>query len=162
MKPIVRKEKVAEGIPKHHSTAKKKTQKPDYTDPSTYDSSKWVFSEQHFSGSMIPGKQTEIQGDITEGLENFMANPAKYVAIYYQTSMTEWPLDQQKYFLVHRESAQKSNFQPVGCSDDGWMTVKMAAYQPLPKLEDLGAEDWTDEYVDDMEYQGIDSFTVAI
>ena len=126
---IVRREKTAPKV--HHSTAKKTAdEKLDYSDS---DPSKWAFSEQHFSGSYSyseVGKKEEIEGVIAEGLEKFRANPGEYLAIMYQTSMTDWPEDQQKYTLVYRQGTR--NFKPTGCSDDGWMTVIMAKYQRLP------------------------------
>ena len=123
----------------HHSTASKKStaEKLDY---SSSDSSKWVFSEKHFAGACSYselGKKELVEGLITEGVENFKANPGRYLAMMYQTSMVDWPEDQQKYTYIYRQGTR--NWKPTGCSDEGWMSVRLAEFQCLPPLEDLGA-----------------------
>jgi len=96
------------------------------------------------------GKKEVEKGKIEDGIQKFKDNPAKYVAIMFQSNMTEWPEDQQKYTLLHRKGTK--GYKPVDVGPKGWMTLMMAMYQVLPKLDDLGAS--KDKYTWELEYDG--------
>ena len=58
------------------------------------DKSKFRFEEVISAGSYTcqkKGESKEVQGLIKKGIAEFKANPGKYVAIAYQTSMTDGP-----------------------------------------------------------------------
>ena len=46
-------------------------------------------------------EMTEQQGKIEEGKAMVRQTPLKYQAIMYQSSMVDWPEDQQKYVRLH-------------------------------------------------------------
>ena len=115
------------------------------------DKSKFRFDEVISGGSYSyqkSGEKTEVQGSISDGIAEFKANPGKYVAIAYQTSMADWPEDQQKYTLYMRKGWQ--GLKPKE-ADDGWQTWIMSSYECLPKI-DLGSA--ADEHTDGMNYKG--------
>ena len=116
-------------------------------DYSSADPHKWAFLTKSFSGGFsycTLGTKEVVTGDIKKGIRNFKANPAKYVAITYQTSMLDWPTNQQKYTRISRKGTK--GYHPTGCSADGWMTALIAEYQRLPPDLRLGrvADDFTD------------------
>ena len=101
------------------------------------DKSKFRFDEVISGGSYSyqkSGEKTEVEGLISDGIAEFKANPGKYVAISYQTSMADWPEDQQKYTLYMRKGWQ--GLKPKE-ADDGWQTWIVSSYECLPKI-DLG------------------------
>ena len=58
------------------------------------DKSKFRFDEVISGGSYTyqkSGEKKEVEGLISDGIAEFKANPGKYVAIAYQTSMTDGP-----------------------------------------------------------------------
>ena len=122
-------------------------------DYSKADPAKWVFSEQLFNGgarAVSMGKKENVQGKISEGVVAFKANPAKYYAMWYQSSMTEWPEDQQKYTLLHRKGTK--GYKPADVGPDGWMKILTAKYQRLPPIEAFGAAG--DKHTDGMSCDG--------
>jgi len=121
-------------------------------DYSTADSTKWIFSTSTFNGASTFSSinKEKVSGKISEGAAAVKANPAKYLAVMYQTDMTEWPEDQQSYVLIHRKGTK--GYEP-SLRPDGWMTLVRAQYQCLPPLDNLGAAA-TDEFVDTMAYDG--------
>jgi len=121
-----------------------------------YKSDGWVFTEMpgiSFDGASrfaSMGKKEEVVAPIAEGIERFRAEPATYLALMYQTGMTTWPAEQQRYTLLHRQGTK--GWRPEGVSSEGWMTVLIATYQALPPLADLGAA--CDAHTDGMAYEG--------
>ena len=111
------------------------------------DPSKWKLSEMKFAGSATYeelGKQEDVKGQsIKEGIQSFRANPTKYVAFMYQTSMIDWPVKDQKYSLVHR--AGTKNYKPANTNPSGWMTVLLQEYQHLKPMNDL-PQQYEDKY----------------
>lgn len=100
------------------------------------DASKWKFSQERSSGSasyVSLGKQEELKGSIVKATAIFKANPGKYVAMTYQTSMTDWPEDQQVYTFIHRSGTE--GYKPTGFSKTGWMTVLVHTYESLPPFK---------------------------
>ena len=119
----------------------------------TADASKWVVEDFAFSGSytfVTMGSKEVVEGEITEGIAKFEADPAQYVAMQYQTAMVDWPVDQQKYTLISR--AGTKGYMPTGCAPDGWMTAKINKFQALEPNVDLSAI--KDSVTDDFAYQG--------
>jgi hypothetical protein len=115
------------------------------------DKSKFRFEEVISAGSYTcqkKGESKEVQGLIKKGIAEFKANPGKYVAIAYQTSMTDWPEDQQKYTLYTRKGWQ--GLKPEK-ADDGWQTWVLSSYVCLPEC-DLGGA--ADAHTDGMNYEG--------
>ncbi|ACO60753.1 predicted protein [Micromonas commoda] len=115
------------------------------------DKSKFRFDEVISGGSYSyqkSGEKTEVEGLISDGIAEFKANPGKYVAISYQTSMADWPEDQQKYTLYMRKGWQ--GLKPKE-ADDGWQTWIVSSYECLPKI-DLGSA--ADTHTDGMNYEG--------
>ena len=115
------------------------------------DKSKFRFDEVISGGSYSyqkSGEKKEVEGLISDGIAEFKANPGKYVAIAYQTSMTDWPEDQQKYTLYMRKGWQ--GLKPKE-DDDGWQTWIVSRYECLPKC-DLGRA--ADPHTDGMNYNG--------
>ena len=115
------------------------------------DKSKFRFDEVISGGSYTyqkSGEKKEVEGLISDGIAEFKANPGKYVAIAYQTSMTDWPEDQQKYTLYMRKGWQ--GLKPKE-ADDGWQTWIVSSYECLPKI-DLGSA--ADTHTDGMNYEG--------
>ncbi len=120
------------------------------------DPSKWVFKSVTFKGAarfITKGKEDLIQGEIEEGLRTFEQNPAKYLAIKYQTNMTSFPKEQQKYWLLHR--AGTKGYQPADVGPDGWMTFKTAEYQRLKPLPVEKMASAKDDFTDGMQFAGM-------
>ena len=115
------------------------------------DKSKFRFDEVISGGSYTyqkSGEKKEVEGLISDGIAEFKANPGKYVAIAYQTSMTDWPEDQQEYTLYRRMGWQ--GLKPEK-ADDGWQTWVVSSYVCLPEC-DLGGA--ADAHTDGMNYEG--------
>jgi len=112
------------------------------------DPSKWKCSQNKFDGSAAYeelGRQEEVRGQsIEQGIQMFRANPTKYLALMYQTSMTDWPVKDQKYSLIHR--AGTINYQPK-TSPSGWMTLMLQEYQHLRPMKDL-PQQYKDKYTE--------------
>ena len=117
------------------------------------DPTKWVFKASIFSGSYTSnamGETRDEEGEISVGIEKVKTSPSEYIAIMYQTEMSSWPADQQKYKLICRKGTK--GFKPSGCADDGWMTCLVAEYQCLPPSVDLKAV--SDSYTEAFSYGG--------
>lgn len=98
------------------------------------DPSRWKLSRESFAGAAqyeTLGHQELIKGQsIQKGIQTFKGNPSKYIAMTFQTSCLDWPVDQQQYTLIHRDGT--SGYKPQGISHSGWVTVLMNNYQRLP------------------------------
>lgn len=123
--------------------------------PQKSNSSGWKLSQEIFSGSFVyenKGKSEEKNAPILPAIENFKANPDKYVIMFYQTNMLEWPTEHQRYVLIHREGT--SGYKPQGLGK-GQMTLLMHNYQRLPPFpnNELPVK-YRDAWTDDMTHQG--------
>ena len=110
------------------------------------DPDKWAFSEEVFDGSqryVSIGEVEKEDGLISEGIERLKSSPATYLALVYQTEMIGWPPDQQAYTLVPRKGTE--GYQPSGIGPDGWMTIMVASYVPLPPCDKLLRDGCTDD-----------------
>jgi Calpain family cysteine protease len=118
---------------------------------------RWKTSQHSFSGGVkytTCGKQEHVKGmSIAKAIQIFQANPGKYVALTYQTSLHDWPEVDQEFTLVHREGT--TGYQPQAISKNGWMTIWLHEYQRLPPFpnNELPAK-FRDQYTDKMVYKG--------
>lgn len=123
------------------------------------DDSRWKLREQQFNGSVQfkeVGKQEVVEGQSVEkGIETFKANPAKYVAMIYQTNMltNKWPAASCMYTLIHRKDT--ISYEPKGVSPTGQQTILMHDYERLPPFPDnVLPKAHRDKYTDNMTHQG--------
>ena len=109
------------------------------------------------NGSTTMPKSKEIVGHtISEmGIPTFKKFPQKFYAMTYQTSMKDWPVDQQRFIFIHREGTV--NYKPAGIDPrNGWMTILIQRYErckPFPRNE-FPAQS-RDKYTDHTSYQGV-------
>ena len=122
------------------------------------DPSKWKVKECTFQGSASYDKkgkeETIAHQSISEAIKRFKANPGKYTALLYQTSMISegWPTSNHKYTLIHREGTE--NYKPQGVSPSGWMTILLQEYERLPPFpDDVLPKQFRDNYTDNMTFQ---------
>jgi len=131
-------------VPKKVRTSERKL---DYSDA---DADCWVYNPVEFNGSYkysTEPVEEEVEGLIADGIEKIKAEPETWEGIRYQTSMTDWPEDQQKYTLVRR--VPRSGFC-VQEQEGGGFTWVHAKFQKLPAEVEVDA----DEYTDGMNFQG--------
>jgi len=81
-----------------------------------------------------------VAGTIAKGLEDAKAKPTEYEGIYYQTDMTSWPEDQQKYTLLKRNGSGFSVKEAKG----GAFTYVCAKYAVLPADVKIEKDKYTD------------------
>eukprot|EP00977_Amphora_coffeiformis_P017744 scaffold5885_cov201-Amphora_coffeaeformis.AAC.22 len=121
------------------------------------DPKQWKLSELKFGGSTSfesVGEQEKVSGQsIQEAINMFNANPHKYVALFFQSSMLDWPPEQHQYTLVHREGT--AGFKAVGVEPKGWMTMYKYDFERLPAYKNnelpLKARD---KHTDNMTFGG--------
>jgi len=121
------------------------------------DVSKWNLTKQQFSGSFVyetKGKEEEVVGQsISKGVEKIKNHPEKYLLLFYQSNMVDWPVEQQRYILIHREGSK--GYKPKGVSPKGFMTLYMQEYQALAPMKDnILPTQYRDDYTDNMKFQG--------
>jgi len=121
------------------------------------DPSQWNLTKQQFSGSFVyatKGKEEEVVGQpIAKGIDKIKKHPEKYLLLFYQSNMIDWPADQQRYILIHREGS--SGYKPKGVGPKGFMTLYMQEFQALPPFkDDILPTQYRDEYTDNMTHQG--------
>lgn len=116
----------------------------DFPDKGSLEDDKWEYPEISYNGSYSFATDPDIRdvsGKIQDGIAQLKDDPDKYYGIFYQTSMTGWPVDQQKYSLVVRDG---SGFH-VTAGGEGFTFVK-ADYHALPPVDtsDQDVDDFTD------------------
>lgn len=79
------------------------------------------------------GREKLVHGSIQKGIKKFKANPEKYLAIKYQTSLMNYPTDDQKYTLIFREGTV--DYKPMNISPQGWMTILLQEYEAMPTFD---------------------------
>jgi len=129
---------------------------PRRIDWSCADPEKWTYPETEFNGSMTYRTQPiteEETAPVEEGVQKLKDNPTKYLGIYYQTDMTQWPAEQQKFILILRT---KSGFG-VKEEPGGGFTYIRAHYEALD--HDVSHE--PDGVTEHLSYQG-NALPVAI
>jgi len=118
-------------------------------DWSAADPSKWTFPEVQFAGSYSYHQKptiNKIEGEILKAKEDLKSHPESTDGMFYQSNMTEWPEDQQKYEYVKRTG---SGFE-VKPEADGHFTWVEAKYDTLPA--DVTVD--PDAYTDHMTHKG--------
>ena len=123
------------------------------------DPTRWKLRQEQFNGSVTyktMGKQEVVKGQSVErGIENFKANPLKYIAMLYQTNMVtdKWPSSQCQYTLVHRKGTE--GYEPNGVNPKGFQTILIHDYQRLPPFKDnVLPKAHRDKYTDTMTHKG--------
>lgn len=120
------------------------------------DPSRWKCKEMKFEGSaeyVERGKQEKLKGSIPKAIQNFKANPQKYVALMYQSDMMKSDPKQHQYTLLHR--AGTVGWKPAGVTPNGWMTVLFQSYERCKALpNDTLPKEYRDKYTDSMIFQG--------
>jgi len=124
----------ADKAPRALAAIRREDKPIDWTDA---DPDKWSYREIIFSGAMAFKKAPEteeVQGTITSGLALLKEDPVQYEALFYQTSMTEWPDDQQHFTLIKRKpkTGMKITFDLQGP-----FTYVQAKYQALASAESV-------------------------
>ena len=121
------------------------------------DPKQWTLCKLKFAGSTSyesVGEQEKVSGQsIQDAIVMFNANPHKYVALFFQSSMVDWAAEQHQYTLVHRVGT--TGFKPVGVDPKGWMTMYKYDYERLPayKNNELPVKA-RDKYTDNMMFAG--------
>jgi len=132
-----------------HQKHPKRAQARKAVDFGGQDAGKWAFTSTEYDGSygMIGGQPVMIEktGPIQEGLDLLKSSPEKYLSLMHQTSMKDWPSDQQQYTLVERKK-QRIVVTPA---PGGGFTYVEGKYQCLPPVEVHH-----DSYTDSLSYQG--------
>jgi len=125
---------------------------PRELDWSHADASKWEYPECEYGGQMSYFKDPVfVEGvELDKGLALLKSHPDAYDGIIYQTSMTDWPVDQQKYKLVKRTGA---GFSVKGKSRGAGFTYIEAKYQALPSDVDVAPDEYTDSVLDNFQGQ---------
>lgn len=119
--------------------------------------SKWQLKTFSYSGGssyLTCGKQEKVSGkSIAKATQLFKANPGSYIALMYQSSIATWPERDHEYTLVHREGT--SGYQPLGVSQNGWMTMMLHEYCRLSPFKDnVLPMKFRDKYTDNMTHKG--------
>ncbi|KAL7565544.1 hypothetical protein ACA910_003821 [Epithemia clementina (nom. ined.)] len=119
------------------------------------DPSKWKFLEQRFGGSFQfeeKGKSEHVVEPISKGREKFRSDPDKYLYLFFQANMLDWPTNQQRYTLIHREGSK--GHVPTGISPRGPMTILTQYYERLPAFPNNELPNqYRDAYTDNMTHQ---------
>mmetsp|Transcript_95947 Transcript_95947/g.248069 ORF Transcript_95947/g.248069 Transcript_95947/m.248069 type:complete len:520 (+) Transcript_95947:60-1619(+) len=126
---------------------------PYKVDWSSAKSEHWSYLEKSFTSYSFTGNMIfeDFGGTVEEGKQKLMAEPAKYQGMKYQSNMTDWPAESQKYHMLLRNG---SGFEPKKVTS-GQFTYVEAVYQRLPHHESEHVNmDNKDSHTDSMVYQG--------
>lgn len=105
----------------------------------------WTFPPTVYNGSYSYHGTTkptldEVEGAISVGIASVEAAPSDYLGVYFQSSMVDWPEDQQKYTLVHRTGSGFS----VKPDDEGAFTFIKASYEALDPSATVEPDEYTE------------------
>lgn len=102
------------------------------------------------------GRQELVKGQsIQRGIDTFKSNPAKYLALIYQTNMVtdQWPAGQCQYTLIHRKGTL--NYSPKNLTKNGVQTIYLWEYERLPPFpNNILPKQHRDKYTDHFTHQG--------
>mmetsp|Transcript_1503 Transcript_1503/g.3486 ORF Transcript_1503/g.3486 Transcript_1503/m.3486 type:complete len:634 (-) Transcript_1503:68-1969(-) len=126
------------------------------------DPSKWRLQKFRFSGKAkceVTGDLQEVHAPVREGLVHFLTSPIKYIAMMFQSNMTDFDPEKQKFTLLHRLGTYQ--YRPQDTTDlgdrnaEGIFTLLVWTYEHLPpfpydELPLKARDQWTDH----MTYQG--------
>eukprot|EP00927_Polykrikos_kofoidii_P004661 TRINITY_DN11846_c0_g1_i1.p1 TRINITY_DN11846_c0_g1~~TRINITY_DN11846_c0_g1_i1.p1 ORF type:complete len:1073 (+),score=234.63 TRINITY_DN11846_c0_g1_i1:25-3243(+) len=112
---------------------------------STADPERWRFDVTLYNGqySYHHGSLPEfekINGPISAGVDLVKSSPMEFEGVIYQTSMVEWPEEQQVYRLQRRTGAKLC----LEAEEDGSFTWIHAAYVPLKADVEIKRDIFTD------------------
>ena len=126
------------------------------------DPSKWRLQKFRFNGKAkceVTGDLEEVHAPVREGLVHFLTSPIKYLAMMFQSNMTDFDPERQKFTLLHRLGTYQ--YRPQDTMDlgdpnaTGTFTLLVWTYEHLPPFPNnelpLKARD---QYTDYMTYQG--------
>jgi len=113
------------------------------------DPSKWKYVTTEFNGGYTHFQNQKVELEkvsdlITSGMQKLKSSPGKYEGYYYQTDMTSWPDDQQKYNMVKRTG---SGFKLGPGRGFSFYEAKFQALPPNVVIQ-------PDAYTNKMNYQG--------
>jgi len=126
------------------------------------DYSKWRLQAYRFNGQAkceVTGDLEEINAPVKEGLVYFLTSPIKYIAMMFQTNITKFDTERQKFTLLNRLGTYQYRPQDITRLDDpnakGIFTLLVWTYEHLPPFPNnelpMKARD---QYTDHMTYQG--------
>lgn len=120
------------------------------------DPAKWKFEEIRFNGSSSyskVGREERVNGPVQQGMEEMRKHPSKYVSLWYQTNVKDWPAKNQQYTLIHREGTE--GYQPMGVSPSGRFSCVFIKYERCTAFpnNELPLQ-FRDRYTDTMSYLG--------
>ena len=92
----------------------------------------------------------EVVGPIAKGLAKLRESPDKLLGIIYQTDMTGWKEEEQKYKLIKRQPDVRVHFE-TGKSED--FTFVQASYLALKHHKDIQAIFRRDAHTDQMTFR---------
>jgi len=126
------------------------------------DHSKWRLQKFRFNGQAkceVTGDLEEIHAPVKEGLVHFLTSPIEYIAMMFQTNMTDFDPERQKFTLLNRLGTYQYRPQNTTELDDpnatGIFTLLVWTYVHLPAFPNnelpMKARD---QYTDHMTYQG--------
>lgn len=110
----------------------------------------WKFESTTGPGSYFFKFEPEIddvKGPISDGEKKLKSRPENYEGMMYQTSMKDWPADQQSYKLVKRTGSGYSF--TAGQSEN--FTYVQAKYQALERYDRVSLD--PDPYTDSMSFR---------
>jgi len=126
------------------------------------DHSKWRLQTFRFNGKAkceVTGDLEEVHAPVKDGLVQFLTSPIKYLAMMFQTNMTDFEPERQKFTLLHRLGTYQ--YRPQETTDlgdpnaTGIFTLLVWTYEHLPPFPNnelpMKARD---QYTDHMTYQG--------
>ncbi|CAE7748895.1 DEK1 [Symbiodinium pilosum] len=131
---------VYSGVPLFRKTAK----------PLGYEvhrSQNWQYEEIVGPGSFFFKFQPVIEkvnGPIQEGREKLKQSPSDFEGLMYQTNMTEWPKEHQKYDLVKR-TGSGYRFKPGTEPNFTFVQAKYVAIRPHTEIGDFDRDAYTDK-----------------
>jgi hypothetical protein len=120
---------------------------------SNSDKTKWAFESIPYGGSYSYAKEVEkeeVSGLIEDGKKVLKEKPEMYDGMFYQTNMTDFPKEQQKYTLVRRTG---SGFK-VKRDDNGKFTLIQCQYKALNPSAVIEKDKSTDKLTYSLEKLG--------
>jgi len=126
------------------------------------DPSKWRLQKFRFNGKAkceVTGDLEEVHAPVKEGMVLFLTSPIKYLAMMFQSNITNFEPERQKFTLLHRLGTYQYRPQDtmeLGDPDaTGTFTLLLWTYEHLPPFPNnelpMKARD---QYTDHMTYQG--------
>ena len=86
----------------------------------------------------------KVNGPIQEGREKLKQSPSDFEGLMYQTNMTEWPKEHQKYDLVKR-TGSGYRFKPGTEPNFTFVQAKYVAIRPHTEIGDFDRDAYTDK-----------------